>query len=94
MIIQPKATKYVQPLDVYFFRQFKLFWKRITDYIRASESPYKLNDRIFIITMLSFVYNQLCSPQFENMLIYAWQKAGYDVDQRVDSFKNVLDINF
>ena len=94
MIIPPKATKYVQPFDVYFFRQFKLFCKRITDYVRASESLYKLNDRIFIITMLSFVYNQLCSPAFTNMLIYAWQKAGYEVDQRVESFKSVLEINF
>ena len=33
-VIPPKATKYVQPLDVYFFRQFKLFAKRISDYVR------------------------------------------------------------
>ena len=33
-IIPPKTTKYTQPLDVYFFRQYKIYDKRITDFIK------------------------------------------------------------
>ena len=36
-IIPPKETKYGQPLDVYFFRQLRLFAKRISDYVRSSD---------------------------------------------------------
>ena len=31
-IIPPKTTKYAQPLDVCFFRQYKIYANRITDY--------------------------------------------------------------
>ena len=33
-IIPPKTTKYAQPLDVYFFRQYKIYAKSITDFIK------------------------------------------------------------
>ena len=79
---------------MYFFRQFKLFAKRITDFVRSSSDPMKLNDRIFIISMLSFINNQLCAPVFRPMLIYAWQKSGYEVDEHISTFKNVLQVNF
>ena len=32
-IIPPKTTKYAQPLDVYFFRKYNIYAKRITDFI-------------------------------------------------------------
>ena len=31
-IIPPKTTIYAQPLDLYLFRQYKIYAKRITDY--------------------------------------------------------------
>ena len=50
-IIPPKTTKYAQPVDVYFFRQHKIYAKRITDFIklRSSNMQPKLHDRFFII---------------------------------------------
>ena len=37
-IIPPKTTKYAQHLDVYFFRQYKIYAKRITDFIKLCSS--------------------------------------------------------
>ena len=95
--IPPKVTKYIQPLDVYFFRQYKLMVRRFQDDIRSFSSEdaiSKLNDRVFIMRMHSFVYNQLSSPRFHNMLLHAWKALGYSIDDHIPSFKNVLQVNF
>lgn len=94
-ILPPKTTKYVQPLDVYFFRQYKPFIRRIENEIKAKENDsIKLNDRRFIMRMHSCVYNQFCSKQFENMILYAWKKSGYQVFKEFNSFDNALEIIF
>ena len=48
-IIPPKTTKYTQPLYVYFFRQYKIYAKRMTDFIklRSSTLQPKLHDRFY-----------------------------------------------
>jgi len=89
--IPPKATKYVQPLDVYFFRQYKLLARKLTDPLRGSE---KLRDRIIIMKMHSFIYNQLSASVFQPMLYFAWQRSGYTVPNKIERFDNVLSINF
>jgi len=73
-LIHPKTIKYVQPLDVYFFRQLKIYVRRIHDFVRCNfeTSQTKLHDRMFIMKMFSIVYNQLGAKPFQNMLIYAW----------------------
>ena len=42
-IIQPKTTKYAQPPDVYFFRQYKIYAKRITDFIKLRSRNMQQN---------------------------------------------------
>ena len=90
--IPPKVTKYVLSLDVYFFRQFYLFAESI--YVRSNNQGTRLNDRLFIICMLSFKYNQLSAPIFVPMLKYAWKKAGYFRNSDAEKFKKVLEVNF
>ena len=65
--IPPKTTPYIQPLDVYGFRQWKLFVRRITDIVELDNINIDLNNRLNIITMHSLVYDQLSSPKFQKM---------------------------
>ena len=94
--IPPKCTKYCQPLDVYFFRQYKLYIRRIEDFVRLEIIALQLNlrDRIFILKMHAVVFNQLSAPVYRKMLQYAWIKSGYHMDHLDTSFQNVIDISF
>lgn len=59
---------HVQPLDVYFFRQYKRFIRRLQDEIRwimGDGAIRKLNNRVSIMKMHSFIYNQLMSWDIE-----------------------------
>ena len=98
MTLPPKTTKYVQPLDVYFFRQYKIIARRLTDAFRCSlalsNEQNKMYDREFVIRLHSFTYNQLCSGKFRNMIRYAWKKSGYDIPELVDYFQNVNEVCF
>ena len=91
-IIPPETTKYAQALDVYFFRQYKIYAKRITDFIklRSSNMQPKLHDIFFIMKLHSVIYNQLSAEAYRPMLRYAWQNAGYDIAEPVDNFTGSL----
>lgn len=84
------TTKYCQPLDVYFFRQYKKVAKDITEYVRdeflRDQSKLKPNNRTFIIKLQSIIYNQLSSSIFRPTWQYAWQKAGYEIEETVEKF--------
>ena len=69
-IIPPKITKYAQLLDVYFFRKYKVYAKRITDFIkvRSSNMQSKLDERLFIMKLHSVIYNQLSAEGYRPML--------------------------
>lgn len=64
--IPPKAMRYLKLLDIYFFRQHKLFVRRSMEkYIRCDENhAINLHDRIVIFRLYSFVYYQLRAPEY------------------------------
>jgi hypothetical protein len=63
--IPPKTTGYIQPLDVYGFRQWKTFVRRITDFIELHNLSIDMHNRLNIITMQSLIHDQLSSPKFQ-----------------------------
>ena len=62
----PKTPKYAQPLNVYSFKQYKLYSKRITDFIklRSSNMQPKFHDRFFVMKLHSVIYNQLSAEAY------------------------------
>ena len=90
------ATKYVQPLDVYFFRQYKLLVKNVVEVCRelylGGQCRIKPGNRYFIIRLHSVCFNQLSHPRFSRMWRYAWRKPGYTVDGESQPFENVIQI--
>lgn len=98
-IIPKSTTRFCQPLDVYFFRQYKVLTFKIVQCQRNrffdKIDSIKPKDRLFLIKMHSIVYNQLQSILYRPMLVYAWRKPGYDTPEEVPAeFKSVLEINF
>ena len=95
-ILPPKTTKYCQPLDVYCFRQYKLYARRLVDFVclQIDKPQVTVHDRYFIIRLHSVIYNQLSAPRYRPMLTYAWQRSSYEVDIPVASFDNVITVAF
>jgi len=73
------STSMIQPLDVYFFRVFKSFVRRIHQHVMAHGEiiNFQIAQRDNILTVLEVVYNQFCNPMFRQFLRYSWQKSGY-----------------
>jgi len=93
MTIPEKTTGICQPLDVYGFRQVKIFVRKITSVIVLDELGLDITTRSNIIQMHSLIFNQLACSIFQNMWLYAWWKSGYS-EVRPESFLNVSEALF
>ena len=73
----PKTTSLIQPLDVYFFRMWKDFIRKISDRILLDQLDINLFQRDNILKLQSLTHTQFSSPRFKDFIKYAWFKAGY-----------------
>jgi hypothetical protein len=80
-VIPKGMTGVIQPLDVYFFRMYKAFFRRISDHVLVERLDFPLFQRNNILKLQAVVHHQFRSPRFVNAIKYAWRKAGYIDDE-------------
>lgn len=73
LTIPPHTTDLLQPLDVGFFRQLKIFIRRITEEALVQNRIGEITSREGIINLMSIIYNQLQSPAYYDLWRYAWR---------------------
>ena len=90
----PKGTtSKIQPLDVYGFRVWKNYVRRLSDDVLLCQEEINLHLRNNIIKLESLIHNQLSSPLYTNLFQYSWYKSGY-VENRLGDFESPVDFAF
>lgn len=67
------TTDEVQPLDVGFFRQLKLFAKRVSAQARYDRISVRTREEV--INLQSLMYNQLQAAIYRDLLRYSWHRT-------------------
>lgn len=80
LVIPERTTGFIQPLDVGFNRQHKLFIKEITWRAFRQGLINNITDREGIIKAQALIWNQFSSPAYRDMLRYAWHSTDPDYD--------------
>jgi Tc5 transposase C-terminal domain len=81
------CTSLIQPLDVSWNLYFKEMQRKLTEKIIIEDIKFRVSDRNNTIKLVSFVFHQMSSPRYENLVRYAWFKSGY-TSERPGHFEN------
>jgi len=81
------ATGVCQPWDVYGFRIWKSFFRRLSNGLRMLEIGIELRHRNTILKLQSLTHFQLLSPRFKKMWKYSWYRSGY-LDENPGKFEH------
>ena len=93
LTIPAGITGLCQPLDICFFRQYKIFVRAIYNQMMLEQTKEQAHNRIFFLKMHSQVHNQLTEEILDPMIQYDWYKSWYAVAD-TDKFKNVNEVCF
>lgn len=75
MRIPKQTTDRLQPLDVNFNRQLKIFYNRIVEEAFYQDILPNVTTREGIINIHSLLHNQISSPKYRDMILYAWRNT-------------------
>lgn len=76
-MLPPHTTPIAQPLDRYFFRPYKSFVRRISEYANMHHREIRLPARDNILKLQVVVYNFFRSPRFNGFLKCSFELCGY-----------------
>ena len=71
------TTGLCQPEDVFFFRPWKEFVRKVKDAALAHTEFIPMYTRDNRLKLQSVVHHQFSSPKFTDLIRYAWYKPGY-----------------
>lgn len=91
-IIPPKCTPVCQPCDVYFYRQVKMFIKRLQNAPALLKENREISSREDAIKIHSILLHQLTSPKCRPMLKYAWFASKLTTEREI--FLNLNELCF
>lgn len=74
--ISAHCTGRAQPLDVFFFLQWKSFMKIIDDHVINEDIDINMYSRDEILTLQSLIHNQFANPRFKNFIIESFRLSG------------------
>ena len=92
--IPPKTTGLVQPLDVFFFRPWKVFVRFISDYVIFHDIPISLMKRDNVIKLQSLVHYQFSAERYESMVRYSFNKCGFNEQYDGEEFETPASFTF
>ncbi|GAV03997.1 hypothetical protein RvY_14345 [Ramazzottius varieornatus] len=77
IMIPPKVTGQIQPLDVVCFRMYKGYFRKVSNWLFLNDQPVQVHHRDVILKLHSLIYQQFISRRFENLIAQAWHLSGY-----------------
>ncbi|CAF0994765.1 unnamed protein product [Adineta ricciae] len=75
--IPPKTTRDIQPLDRYFFRQWKYLKQKIYDRVAMDQMDIDICSRNCILKRHCLIHNQFAAKRFSPLIKYVWYSRGY-----------------
>lgn len=75
-MIPKHCTPLVQPLDVYYNRPFKNFYRSLVEKVKRTRPDVIVSTRVNCAKLLSLAHNQFANARFDDLRLYAWKAAG------------------
>jgi len=73
--IPPSTTEKLQPLDVNYNRQLKIFYNRVVEEAFYTDILADVTSRDGIINLHSLLHDQFSSEKYRDMILYAWRNT-------------------